>query len=391
MLHNPRYLSVALLFFLGACGTNVIGSDPCAGANPEPSCGSPCSTLEPCADGFYCELGQCTADCTPGGDQCGDGYLCNQDGQCLSDGTGPDAGPGQGDALDCPSIQVAVQPLTPTVQLLIDQSGSMDADFGGVPRWDAVRTALVDPADGAVTQLQDRVKFGATLYSSIDGNAGGTCPLLVETAPAFNTRAAIESMMQANAPQQDTPTAESVTAVANSFPPEDPNEPGPRIIVLATDGDPDNCVDPDAHDEGSQMMSEMAVQGAYNLGLSTYVLSVGDQVSEPHLQRLANAGQGLDLDTGGATFYVANNAAELVDAFNDIIRGVRSCTLTVDGQVMDPAEGVVILNGSILTYGTDWTMPDPTTIELLGDSCQLFLNEDIVELTAEFPCGTVIL
>ena len=176
MLTHVRYAACATFFLLaGACGNNNIGNDPCTGPDPEPSCGATCGPENPCPTGFYCGPGdQCTADCTPAGGECGSGYICNQDGQCIPDGTGgPDAAPA--DAMDCPSVQVAVEPLIPTVQLLIDQSGSMTADFGGVSRWNAVNTALVDPQNGAVTLLQDRVRFGASFYSSLGGNAGGTC------------------------------------------------------------------------------------------------------------------------------------------------------------------------------------------------------------------------
>lgn len=380
----------SVVFFLGACGSPTIGDNPCEGADPEPSCGQECSAADPCPTGFYCDDGACTADCTPTGNECGDGYICTAGGQCEQIVDTPDAGPPP-DAMDCPSVRVAVEPEIPTVQLLIDQSGSMTEDFGGVNRWQAVATALVDPTNGAVTQLQDNVRFGASLYSSLGGNAGGTCPLLVETMPSLNNRDTIASLLANNQPQIDTPTAESVNAIALGFPPPDPEQPGPRLIVLATDGNPDNCVDPDAHDESSQMLSEMAVQNAYSMGLETYVLSVGDDVSVPHLQRLANAGQGLNLDNGGATFYVANNAAQLVAAFNDIIYGARTCTFMLDGQVTDPTQGSVALNGGTLNYGTDWDMPNNTTLELLGDACTAFLNTDVAELTAEFPCNTIII
>lgn len=383
-MRTHRYTIVAF-FFLGACGSNSIGSGPCEGDNPDPACSADCTT-QACPDGFYCGADStCTADCVPGGNQCGDGQECTDDGHCVPTGGG---GP---DARDCPSVQVNLAPQIPTVQLVIDQSGSMTENFGGVTRWRAVREALVDQSNGAVTQLQDRVRFGATLYSSLGGNAGGTCPLLVETSPALNNRDAIANLLFDNQPQSDTPTAESITAVANAFPPEDPNEPGPRIIVLATDGNPDNCVDPDAHDQTSQNMSEAAVQDAYSRGLTTFVLSVGDEVAQTHLQRLANAGQGLDLANGNATYYVANNSAELVDAFNSIVGGVRTCTFMLDGQVTDPTTGQVSLNGTPLEYGTDWTLPTPTTLELQGDACQTFLETQLVDLQAFFPCGTVII
>lgn len=306
----------------------------------------------------------------------------------------PDAGSGNGaDAEDCPAVQLTVTPLLPTVQLVIDQSGSMGADFNGVTRWEAVKNALVDPVNGLVSRLQSRVIFGASLYSSIGGSAGGTCPLLEEASPRLDNQANIASLLAANQPRSDTPTAEALRAVKLAFPPVDPANPGPRIIVLATDGNPDNCADPNAHDLGSQQMSESEVQAAHAAGIETYVLSVGDQVAVPHLQKMANAGVGESMATGTAPYYVANDPTQLVDAFNQIIKGARVCTFTVDGRV-DPAAasgGTVTLNGTPLQHGTDWRMNDETTLELLGGACDTFLNEDNVTLNAGFPCGAVVL
>ncbi|MEM9490688.1 MAG: hypothetical protein AAGC55_16190, partial [Myxococcota bacterium] len=233
------------------------------------------------------------------------------------------------------------------------------------------------------------VIFGASLYSSINGNNdGGTCPMLAEVAPSMNNFEAISQLLLDNEPTVDTPTAEAISAVAAAFPPAD----GPRIIVLATDGNPDTCADPDAHDANSQRLSEEAVQGAFaTQNLETYVLSVGDDVAVPHLQRLANAGRGVDLDTGTETFYVANNPDELLGAFNEIIRGTRTCTFTLDSIVTDPTAGTVTLNGTELVLDTDWVLTDQTTLDLIGDACQTFLNEDIAELSAEFECGAVII
>lgn len=304
----------------------------------------------------------------------------------------PDAGTGVDDE-SCPNVAVRIEPVLPIVLLLIDQSGSMNESFGGPTRWQALKTALVDPTTGVVARLQDRVVFGATLYSSLGGNAGGTCPLLVPEAPALNNYTAIASLLNSNSPQADTPTAESVAAVYPTFPQVDPEEPQPRILVLATDGNPDNCVDPDAHDLGSQQMSELQVQNAYGAGIKTIVLSVGDDVAEPHLQRLANAGVGLPMNTGTAPYYVATSPAQLVDAFDEIIRGTRVCTFTLEGNVdlAKAPDADVELNGMPLEYGTDWRMVDENTLELLGAACEQFLETDEVVLTGEFPCGAVVL
>ncbi len=346
-----------------------------------------CALDGDCDPGFYCGPdGTCTADCTPGGNQCGDGQECGSDGRCIEAGPGPDAEA-------CPSIAVAVDPLIPTVWLVIDQSGSMTQNFNGVDRWDAVRDALVNPTTGVVTRLQDKVKFGASLYTSNGGNAGGTCPILSESMPSMANYADIDNLLRTNGPQGDTPTSESIVAVTAAFPPADPANPAPRIIVLATDGDPDNCVDANAHNAASQAMSETAVASAYTAGIETFVLSVGDDVSATHLQRVADIGIGETPGSGAGTPYVANDPTELSAAFEDIIRGARTCEFTLDKpvDVSNQCSGTVSLNGTVLECGTDWHLTNDTTLELLGGACDTFLTEDSVQLDAEFPCGVVIL
>jgi hypothetical protein len=52
----------------------------------------------------------------------------------------------------------------PTIMFVIDGSGSMCAPFENSTRWQAVRTARLDPMRGLVYRLQGSVTFGATLY-----------------------------------------------------------------------------------------------------------------------------------------------------------------------------------------------------------------------------------
>jgi len=237
------------------------------------------------------------------------------------------------------------------------------------------------------------------MYSSIGGSnggnngPGGVCPLLQSASAQFNNLPAVNQLFINNGPQADTPTAESIDAVVAGFPVADPERPGPRIILLATDGNPDDCTDPDTHGQPSRDLSEAAVLGAYNAGLNTFVLSVGNQVTQTHLQRLANLGVGVNVDTGTEPYYIANNPGELVDAFNEIIRGVRSCRLMINGtvDVSKASEGNVRLNGVTLEYGVDWTLIDENTLELLGSACDTYLNADQVDFDADFPCGAVVL
>ena len=376
----------ALLAFLfsAACGGSDGGgggsAGPCDTDPPAPECGGECTVSDDCDDGFHCgEDGTCTAECSQDDSGCDDGDECDDRGYCVEGGDG------------CAEIHVDLAPVTPTVMLLIDRSGSMVTNsFGGFDtRWDAVEDALTNDTTGVLWDVDDDIIVGASLYMS-DTDING-CPLLeTVTASAMNADGVAE-LIADNPPYKDdlnTPTAESVTATVADFPAGDN-----RVLILATDGDPDTCEDPDSNgQQGPRTGSENAVAAAFDDGIPTFVLSVGDDATETHLERLARAGRGQDLDTGTATPYIANNPDELVDAFGEIIAGVRSCQISVDGTVdLDRAnEGDVVLNGDPLTYGTDWTMEDEDTMVLLGGACDTYLETEEVTLDATFPCGGVV-
>ncbi len=288
----------------------------------------------------------------------------------------------------CGDINVVVNGITPTVQLLIDQSGSMTADFGPTNRWDAVSDTLMGP-DGVVAQLQDDVRFGVSLYTSFDGNNGGVCPVMSEVPPALSNYNAMNAVVAPAEPQQDTPTGEAIDAVAATL--SQVITPGPRIIVLGTDGEPDTCAEPNP--QNGQQRAIQAAQRAYEQGIHTFIVSVGDEVGADHLQDMANAGRGLAI--GGmenAPFYVALDPDELVNAFRAIVGGVTGCVFTINGEV-DPAkagQGLVALDGDELEYGTEWIMLDSKSFEVLGAACEALQDGDLHHVSAVFPCGVVI-
>ncbi len=370
-----------------ACDSNTSGDrdgsveDPCAD-NFDPMCGEPCISSVDCGDDLYCGTDKtCTADCTPGGDECGEDAICVDHGHCMD---------------TCAGVEVDLALVIPTVLLLIDQSGSMDENFGGRTRWDAVEAALTDPATGVVPALQDEIRFGSSLYTSHGGFGGGDCPVLQTEIPRMNNATAIEQLLSGNGPEGDTPTGESLVAVTDileALPPDPDNPGGGSLIVLATDGEPDTCAEPNP--QNGQEDSIAGAQYAFSHGIRVVVLSVGSGVSAGHLQDMANAGSGRPV--GGpdnAPYYVANDPAALLASFDEIVQGARGCIFALDGEV-EPIEyaayGRVELNGTELPFDDPdgWRLIDPSTLELLGAACETFLESEEVSLTATFPCGSI--
>lgn len=290
----------------------------------------------------------------------------------------------------CGDINAVVSGQPPTVQLVIDQSGSMDAGFGGsMNRWEAVYDTLMAPG-GVVAQLESEVRFGLSLYTSDDGFAGGQCPMLAEVSPSFDNRAAMDAVFAPVGPQGDTPTGETIDAVADALDALDVE--GPKVIVLGTDGEPDTCAEPDPQNGQAQAIA--AAQRAWDMGIQTYIVSVGDQVGAQHLQEMANAGAGLPISGGSnAPYYVALDPQELVDSFGTIVGGVSGCAFNMNGTV-DPgkaSQGLVALDGQDLVYGQDWTMVDENTFEVLGAACDTVQDGNYHHISAAFPCGTIVI
>jgi hypothetical protein len=398
--------ALALAPLAAGCDSDPPRRGPCGGSTPPAGCDQPCGAAEPCPAALYCGTsGTCTADCVPGSSTCGAGRTCGSDGRCVAAGVdagmveGPDAFFMRPDAYSddvgapdntCASVMLDATRVIPNVMLIVDRSGSMASnEFSpGVSRWDALETALFDPAAGLVTTLESSVRFGITMYSN--DTRSMACPDLFSVPCALNNAESIEAEYTLRTPPRgDTPTGQSVSAVLGTIdtlvPERGPTSP--TFFVLATDGEPDLCED-GTDLVGGRARSVEAAMAAYAAGINTYVVSVGSEVSTTHLQDVANAGVG----AMGAPFWVATDTAGLVSALSSIIRGVASCDVRLEGMVV-PAlacDGTVRLGADALSCGTDWMLlDDGQTIRLLGAACDR-LQTSGETLTASFPCEAIL-
>ncbi len=290
----------------------------------------------------------------------------------------------------CGEVTATLEPIVPTIVLLIDQSGSMTQDFGGQERWDAVYATLMDPTDGVVAQLESQVRFGVTLYTSEDGNDGGECPILTSVEAAIGNRDAIDAAYAPAQPNDETPTGESLQAVATSLAALEVE--GPKAIVLATDGEPDTCEMPNPQEGQPEALA--AAEFAFGQDISTFVISVGDDVGAEHLQQMANVGVGKDIDDANpAPYYEALDAAQLVDAFNEIVGSFISCDLAIEGEVdlEQACEGTVKLDGQELECGVEWEVQDEMTLRLLGTACETLKDGEMHTVDASWPCGAIVI
>jgi hypothetical protein len=392
-----------------------------------------CGETSDCNEDLVCsDLGRCAVPCKPGAkDACKDEATCKADGTCPTDrdivlgvgGAGPgEDPPGSGGASSCIDVDVDFEPQVPTVMLLIDRSGSMKAEgfgsavqaavdagtyvLGDCPmnndwRWNVVRDVLMNPTKGIVKPLEDRVRFGLSLYSSqngqlVDGVPDVTkaCPVLIDVAISLGNHQPMLDQLKCDDISDDTPTGESLLAAAttlNGF-----TEPGPKVIVLATDGEPDNCECPDfvgnvpdkCKEPGlPQLIKDQVVATAQQIhgdDITVHVINVstpGEAALQQHLEDVALA--------GGGKVYPGFSPGALSEAFEEIINGVRSCKIDLDGEIAVGKEssGTVTLDGEalLLDDADGWQVNTPSQIELLGAACEA-IKKGGHDLAVKFPC-----
>lgn len=389
-VRHSMWWSLALLSLVvtvGACSCESSEDpDPNACADGVTGCGEPCTeTQQNCGAGLHCGVANtCVAECSATEPCSTFGESCNPEGRCIE---------------GCGQVRVGTSNVVPTVLLLVDQSGSMSENFGGVTRWNAVKSALLG-TEGLLPEFQSRVRFGLTLYSAEapggSNTVSGTCPRLTTVAPAVNNESNIRATFQPAAVMDETPTGDSLRAVLPDLlavPSTDP-----KAIIIATDGEPDSCATPNPV---NQMQGDAArayaVSGAaqaFAAGVSVYIINVGSgTISATHLQAMANAGVGHQPGDPDAPYWEADDLAGLQDALAGIVGGKLSCTVTLQGSIVTESAcaGTVSLNGRKLVCNDDngFRAVDSRHIELKGTACQEFMQPNS-NLEATFTCEGVI-
>jgi hypothetical protein len=420
-----------LLLAAASCGKSEDTSHGQVCVDGDARCGAACNSKLPCAQGLYCAAdGRCAKECVASKTSardgaCGRGEQCGGDGMCVraeddhqtmteipggqpgstgSGGASPlrDGGPtpDAGDGTTCAATTVRTTRVMPTVILIVDQSGSMTQGFGGSTRWNALRDFLLSKPDGLIADLQKQVRFGLSMYSarSDQGGSGpnpvGECPIVTTVEPAFDNFDAIAAAYRAAEPIEDTPTGDSIDKIVDTLGLDetDPDvNANPVVFVLATDGEPDRCEELDPQTDTARQESVAAVKRAFELGIRTYVISVGNEVGEDHQQEIANAGLGHMAGEPDAEYWTAGDDASLRDALTSIVSSQLSCKIALNGSVADGTEcdGTVTLNGGDLECNgkNGWKLVDPKHIELVGDACDDLKSSADVLLDVTFPCS----
>lgn len=199
---------------------------------------------------------------------------------------------------------------TPVVLFLVDQSRSMNDDFGGMSRWEAVQQVFSVDEDGAVADLAERARIGITMYSG-EADDGG-CPLIAGTSPVTNNRDSLDMLVKDAVPVSESPTDEGILAAAQTL----ASYRGERWIVLLTDGAPTSCDGTDVATAHDAAVGAAAAAFAQRVRLAP--IGLGDGVPERFLQEVAKAGAGVAVgDDVEMNVGTARNLEELRQALDE--------------------------------------------------------------------------
>jgi hypothetical protein len=287
----------------------------------------------------------------------------------------------------CESQQLDLTRVQPSIWMVIDGSGSMLEPLStrdDTPRWTALRDAVL----GAVEEHPRDVKWAVALYDGPlpDGSDKGSiaCPRVVLQEPQPDNLAAITAAYPADPLGGSTPTDRALAAVRARVP--DPQS-SPQVVVLVTDGQPNDFCTTGApvSDVQARVLSE--VEQLHARGAAVYVISLAgaDTALNTHLAALAAAG-----GTGLPPF-APQTTDELQESLEDITGPRVSCRIPLSAPVDAQAAclGKVSLNGVALAcHDRDgFRVRKGSQLELRGRACKTYRGDPTAELHAEFPCA----
>lgn len=352
----------------------------------------------------------------------------------------------------CMQAKYSFVPKTPTVFLLVDQSGSMftcrsnpGATSACANHTDTSWYPLRDGVLEVVGQLGKQVRFGFGAFTGEMGDA--QCPKLDPVAPALDNFAAISTQYQAlTAPRKgETPTKNALVSVGTLLAAD--AAPGEKFILFVTDGQPDYCDDGNALCPPDSVVGEL--QTLSKAGIKTLVFGISSPlttISDASLAAFANAGAGepvapivqnlgtiydncahvapwaADLATAGKTAMAGQtvgdysaagggraqvykpdvtNQQALVEAISAALSGVKSCVfdlgmldgkaIKVDLKQLDQAHVVVMGTEIPRDDANGWRMNTGTELELVGSACATWRKPENATIDFQFPCQIIII
>ena len=346
----------------------------------------------------------------------------------------------------CQQLEVSFTPQVPTVFILVDRSTSMwDNMF-----WNPLRDGVLE----VVSRVNADVRLGFATFTG----QGTTCPLDLDDVGIIdkNNHAAIEAFytpIMHPGVATETPTPAALIKAQELLKADNAAFPGPKYIMLVTDGNPDYC------DSGAvECRADVTVRILQDLSadpavpIRTFVVALPDPgIDQQWLTAFANAGAGQpvsapretefcdDIPAASASLFPGLDPTiwpqgtygaamgqekpynvdpaqqdQLVSEITGLLAGVKSCVFDLTNaageEVISVAEGkeaqgTVFIKtttnsdpGEAQTYdGTGvngWKVNRiegaADQIELVGPACDLLRSEQTTGIEFGFPCEIII-
>jgi Cys-rich repeat protein len=375
-------------------GVATIGNESLTTADADTESGSsgvetdtevPCAVDDDCPDGEVCLLG--SGECGPAGSclvdaDCPEGQIC-EDGTCMIGG-------------DCGGFVFEIEAVPPNLLIMLDRSGSMDAAVPNtnLNRWEVAKIAI----EQVTTSFDDKIRFGLATYSACTGSgcAAGTIvvPIADLNAAAINAFLAttvgvgsgdgqnvngdglIEYLCDSGDPETNTGT--SLAAQIGNPALQDPERD--NSILLITDGaESSDCID-------NGVNGTVAALNLFSQAIPVKTFAVGfGGANLDEINNIAAAG-------GTQMGYLADMAADLEMALDQIASAVATCTFELDQVPPDAAEIYVFFDKDPAGVANDpndgWTYdPMTNTVTFHGAACEAIKGGTVVDIDIVYGCN----
>lgn len=240
-------------------------------------------------------------------------------------------------ALLVPDTALAADTCAPArVMVVLDKSSSMQTGtIEGETKWNIAVGGL----DQLLATYQAKAEFGLMTYP----NPNQCGPGALDVAPALNNKASILSQLTTPPPTGGnyTPMAQTLEVAATL--PSLASAPGPRHLVLITDGW-QYCV---PYEASTRFDGTAAVEALAGMGITTWIVGFGAEVDAAALNRMAVAAgttrtscdpTSEDPAATNNCYFQVDNQQELLAALNEIAGSASAETCDgmdndCDGQV----------------------------------------------------------
>jgi hypothetical protein len=313
--------------------------------------------------------------------------------KCTGNGNGGTGETGGEDAgFECGEKTLDVEVGESRVLLVLDQSASMgwawdhdaDPNTPDTTRWAVLHELVVWIVQSFANDLQ----LGVVMFPSATEQCWIDEPIDVPVQ-ADAAQKILGSLPPADTPPDflETPTVAALEAGWAHL--RELDEPGPRAMVLVTDGEP-TC------NLGLVAAANVAGNAFDEDQIVTY--AVGLAVPEslvPGFEAVAEAGGAPS--SGDTAFYDVQTQEEFEAALDTITQGLKSCTIALDPEPELPDELKIYIDAEELVHVDDcasesgWVYQSedgPYDVALMcGDACVRLQTEN-VKLSADYACSS---